>query len=419
MTPKYALTHSAHKILYLTSKCGNVARPVHLAKMSFCVNIFHLYFSSHPYNPFDWHVRIPQQEVHSVELSNLQDQNCFGTVSRTQNYSRPAQSSEDPNLYPNYHLPDVILFQNYGTLPGAHSSSNLLQHYSNFDPYNLRRSLLNFEMNKHFRSLLDLSDENPQEQGTSETWGYDKERVNRSKKIISTENIDLDGEIFSGQNHYGTNYDRRHNARYQHSRHSRDDGNFKRKKNLSQFFPKKLQRHLVPKMNINDQIQNEDVAKPNDLSYDPRSTLRRLEQINENRVEPRLYFDLEKQREDSETMESWDQDRKNQFDSLQMKINDLNKRHQATFDASKVNVQTEDNMIELQERFNEPKPANGEDLNESKELNGSDSQFSNNFDEMLESLDKGGGLDSDREDGTAPKYSLHPRDGAWVTFNHL
>lgn len=274
-------------------------------------------------------------------------------------------------------------------------------------------------MNKHFRSLLDLSDENPQEQGTSETWGYDKERVNRSKKIISTENIDLDGEIFSGQNHYGTNYDRRHNARYQHSRHSRDDGNFKRKKNLSQFFPKKLQRHLVPKMNINDQIQNEDVAKPNDLSYDPRSTLRRLEQINENRVEPRLYFDLEKQREDSETMESWDQDRKNQFDSLQMKINDLNKRHQATFDASKVNVQTEDNMIELQERFNEPKPANGEDLNESKELNGSDSQFSNNFDEMLESLDKGGGLDSDREDGTAPKYSLHPRDGAWVTFNHL
>ncbi|XP_044762766.1 ephrin type-B receptor 2 isoform X2 [Coccinella septempunctata] len=373
---------------------------------------------SHPYNPFDWHVRIPQQEVHSVELSNAQEQNCFGTLSRCQNYSRPAQSAAepvDPQLYPNYHLPDVILFQNYGTLPGAHSSSNLLQHYSNFDPYNLRRSLLNFEMNKHFRSLLDLSgDDNPQEQGTSETWGYEKERPNRyPKKMTSTENIDLDGEVYDGRGHYGTNYDRRHNSRYHHPRHPRDDAHFKRKKNLSQFFPKKLQKHLVQKMNIND--QHEETEKTNDLGF---ATLRRLEQINESnsRGEPRLYFDLEKQREDGSgsPCKTWDQGA-----GLQVKFNDLNKRHQATFDGgTKVNVQ--DNMIELRERFSDPKPGNQEDLEESKELNGSDGQFSNNFDEaMLEGLDKGGGLDSGREDGTAPKYSLHLQDGAWVTFNHL
>ncbi|XP_045468745.1 ephrin type-B receptor 2 isoform X3 [Harmonia axyridis] len=377
---------------------------------------------SHPYNPFDWHVRIPQQEVHSVELSNVQDQNCFGTISRTQNYSRPAP--DDSQLYPNYHLPDVILFQNYGTLPGAHSSSNLIQHYSNFDPYNLRRSLLNFEVNKHFRSLLDLSDDNPQDQNTSETWGYDKERaINRyPKKITSTENIDLDGEVLDGRGHYGTNYDRRHNSRYHHARHTREDGHFKRKKNLSQFFPKKLQKHLEQKMNMNDQMQNlDDHEKSNDLSFDPRSTIRRLEQINENRGEPRLYFDLEKQRDETGPackLEEWDQGRNENFDCLQMKFNDLNKRHHATFDPSKVNVQVSDNMIELQERYNDTKQE--DELNESKELNDSDGQFSNNFDEtMLEGLDKGGGLDSGREDGTAPKYSLHLQDGAWVTFNHL
>ncbi|KAK9875970.1 hypothetical protein WA026_011071 [Henosepilachna vigintioctopunctata] len=397
---------------------------------------------SHPYNPFDWHIRIPQQEVHSSELSNIKDQNRFGTVCRTQNYSRPTASTANPldeQIYPNYHLPDVILFQNYGTLPGAHSSSNLLQHYSNFDPYNLRRSLLNFEMNKHFRSLLDLSDENPQEQqSTSEAWQYDKESPNQfMKKVNSTENIDIDREFFENRvGHFATHFDRRGNSSRYQSRHSRDDAQcFKRKRNLSQFFPKKLQKHLIQKANTSNQFEIEgvDTQKRNNLSLEQCATLRRLEQINENKCEPRLYFDLENQRDELETpsrLKTWDRTKKNQFENIQMNFNDLNGRQHTSFDASdKAQNHNHNNMIELQERFNgtgnndvasDIKKEENEDLDHSKQLNGSDGQFSNNFDEtMLESLDKGGGLDSGRDDGTAPKYSLHLQDGAWVTFNHL
>ncbi|KAL3270488.1 hypothetical protein HHI36_021030 [Cryptolaemus montrouzieri] len=367
---------------------------------------------SHPYNPFDWHIRIPQQEVHSSELSNIQDQNRFGTVGRSQNYSRPAAapSAVDAQIYPNYHLPDVILFQNYGTLPGAHSSSNLLQHYTNFDPYNLRRSLLNFELNKHFRSLLDLSDENVQE-SASETWGYEKSRLGRFiKKVNSTENIESDRDGLEGRGHYGTNFERRANSSRYHPRHTRDDAQcFKRKRNLSQFFPKKLQKHLVPKMNIHDQFEcdDDDTQKRNNLG----STLRRLEQINESRGEPRLYFDLERQRDEVDSPskhQTWDKAKNNQFENVQMNFNDLNKRHHTSFEVEEIaKAQNPDNMIELQERFNEEKErgdkndVDDDELNRSKELNGSDSQFSNNFDEtMLESLDKGGGLDSGRDDAT-------------------